>query len=176
MTRHRVRQTRCQIGPGNRFMHVEFRTALLSDVAGIVRMFATGEREGVADARRLSEYMTGQHNPQLALPRRSVLCATLGQSPVGYVAGHLSRRFDCEGELQWIYVVASARRQRIGGALVCLLAEWFAAQRVARVCVNVDPNNGSACGFFSAHGARRRDEHWFVWDDISQASLTRSRP
>lgn len=29
-----------------------------------------------------------------------------GGEALGYVAGHLTRRFGCEGELQWIYVVA----------------------------------------------------------------------
>lgn len=147
-------------------MQIECRPAILADVDGIVGMFAEGDREGVADPSRLSGYMTGRHNPQFALPRRLVLAAKRGQSLVGYTAGHLSRRFDCEGELQWLYVVESARRQRIGAALVSCLAEWFAVQGVSRVCVNVDPNNGTACKFFAARGARRHGEHWFIWDEM----------
>ncbi|MGH7752666.1 MAG: GNAT family N-acetyltransferase [Gemmatimonadales bacterium] len=39
--------------------------------------------------------------------------ATDGDRPIGYVAGHLTRRFDCEGELQWIYVVPDRRRSGV---------------------------------------------------------------
>ncbi len=40
-------------------MRVECRLALHSDVDGIVRLFAVGDREGVADEVRLRGYMAG---------------------------------------------------------------------------------------------------------------------
>jgi ribosomal protein S18 acetylase RimI-like enzyme len=86
-------------------------------------------------------------------------------TPIGYVTGHLTRRFGCEGELQWIYVVPEYRGTPIATELLCLLATWFVEQGARRVCVDV--GNERARRFYRRHGADNLNEHWLVWNDIS---------
>ena len=38
-------------------------------------------------------------HPQQALPPRVIYVATEGDTLIGYVAGHLTRRYACDGEL-----------------------------------------------------------------------------
>ena len=86
---------------------------------------------------------------------------------VGYVGGHLTRRFGCEGELQYLYVAPPYRRQGVGRALVRQLALWFVEQRRQRVCVNVDSDSPGAVPFYQSLGAEDLQPHWMVWPDIA---------
>src|SRR5438445_13371805 len=58
---------------------------------------------------RISGYMRGELHPQQALAPRVVLVAEGGEDIVGFIAGHLTRRFGCDGELEWLDVVAECR-------------------------------------------------------------------
>jgi hypothetical protein len=69
----------------------------------------TDASAGPAD-ERIAAYLQGKHHPQRALPPRVAWVATINAEVIGYVAGHLTRRFDCEGELQYIYVAPAYRR------------------------------------------------------------------
>lgn len=110
------------------------------------------------------QYLAGEHHPHEALPARSMWLATCDESPVGYVAGHLTRRFSCDGELQWIYVVSDHRRAGVGSRLLCLMSTWFLDRQARRVCVDV--GNDEARPFYRDHGAKELNRHWMVWDDI----------
>ena len=90
--------------------------------------------------------------------------AAEGRSPVGYVAGHLSRRFGCDGELQWIYVVPEHRRTHVASKLLRFLAGWFLEQGAHRICVDV--GDDEARPFYKRHGAIELNRHWMVWNDI----------
>jgi GNAT superfamily N-acetyltransferase len=85
---------------------------------------------------------------------------------VGLVAGHLTRRYECHGELEWIDVVRERRRSGLASELLRRLAAWFAGQNAIRICVDVDPANTTARRFYSRHGAETLNEHWLVWNDI----------
>jgi hypothetical protein len=89
-----------------------------------------------------------------------------------YVAGHLTRRFNCDGELQWIYVVREHRRSHVATELVGLLAGWFTAQRASRICVDV--GDESARPFYSSLGAVDLNKHWMVWTDIARLPSLKS--
>jgi len=91
-------------------------------------------------------------------------------APVGYIAGHLTRRFDCDGELQWIYVVASRRRNGIATALLQLLAKWFGDQDSHRICVDV--GDEEARHFYRRMGASDLRPHWMVWNDLPAVDFT----
>jgi hypothetical protein len=54
---------------------------------------------------RITGYLDGTHNPQKALPQRVIYVAIQEESVVGFIAGHLTERFHCDGELEWINVV-----------------------------------------------------------------------
>jgi len=109
-------------------------------------------------------YLAGQSHPREALAPRAMWMATVGESPVGYVAGHLTRRYNCDGELQWIYVVADQRRNHVASELLRLMAEWFVEHDARRVCVDV--GDDAARPFYRRHGAVELNKHWMVWNDI----------
>ena len=83
----------------------------------------------------------------------------------GFIAGHLTRRFSCDGELEWIDVVRERRRSGIASELLRVLAAWFVEREALRVCV--DPGNAVARFFYARHGAEALNQHWLVWSDIS---------
>ncbi|MDQ6886942.1 MAG: GNAT family N-acetyltransferase [Gemmatimonadota bacterium] len=113
----------------------------------------------------MARYLAGEHHPQQALPPRVMWMATEGELAVGYIAGHLTRRFGCDGELQWVYVVAAHRRTRIATGLLLLLAEWFLEHEARRVCVDVGDDD--ARPFYRRYGAVNLNRHWMIWNDIS---------
>lgn len=124
----------------------------------------------------MARYLEGLHHPQHALAARVIYVAVENDSIVGYVAGHLTRRYGCDGELQWIYVVAEHRRRRVASELVRLLAEWFATQKAARICVNVAPANVGARSFYAGRGAEDLNDHFLVWGDMQVVLAATAKP
>jgi GNAT superfamily N-acetyltransferase len=156
-----ARAKSCLDSPTATMTVVQFRRALPADVPRFVGLPREGEAGG--DARML-QYLLGEHHPQKALRPRAMWVAEAGDAPVGYVAGHLSRRFGCDGELQWIYVVPEQRRTGVASRLLRLLAEWLVDQGARRICVNV--GDDSARPFYRRHRAAELRPYWMVWDDI----------
>ena|SRR5436190_7745809 len=91
-----------------------------------------------------------------------------------FIAGHLTRRFGCDGELEWLDVVAECRRTGVAGELWRALATWFAGHQARRICVDVDPQNAPARAFYRKHGAQDLNAHWFVWPDTSVVATPRA--
>ena len=123
--------------------------------------------DGWAGAERMRSYLAGERHPQHALEPRTAYVAGADGELIGFIAGHLTTRFGCAGELQWILV---APAQRGGGAADRLLRElvaWFAVEGARRVCVNVEPGNTRARRFYARHGAEVLSEYWMEWPDIS---------
>jgi ribosomal protein S18 acetylase RimI-like enzyme len=119
--------------------------------------------------QRIAEYLAGALHPKEALAGRVAFVCAEEESIVGFIAGHLTRRFGCSGELEWISVRPQYRNRGIASQLLCRLAEWFVANNARRVCVDVDPSNQSARRFYANHGARDMKPHWMVWQNIAQA-------
>ncbi len=120
---------------------------------------------------RISEYSSGRHDPRYALPPREVFVCVIDDRVVGLVAGHLTRRFGCDGELQWISVRPEYRGRGIASRLLALMTEWFAAHEAWNVCVDVDPENPTARRFYAHHGAVDLKPSWMVWNDIRQLNF-----
>jgi ribosomal protein S18 acetylase RimI-like enzyme len=116
---------------------------------------------------RISGYLDGRLNPQLALESRSCYVAVERHAIVGFAAGHLTRRYACDGEIEWINVMPEWRRRNIASGLLRALACWFAEKGACRVCVDVDPANAGARAFYRRHGAEELKKSWLVWSDIS---------
>lgn len=148
---------------------MHYRPADLSDIAAMARIRAEGGGEGGATADRMARYLQGEHHPQHALPPRVIYVALNDDLLAGYIAGHLTRRYACDGELQWIYISSEHRRQGIASELLRRLAAWFAEQQSFRVCVNVEPVNTIARRFYTHHGAQPLNEHWLIWNDLPAA-------
>ena len=65
---------------------------------------------GHAD-NRMAAYFRGEHHPQLALMPRTGFIALLDGAAIGYIAGHLTTRHGCQGEVQYLFVASSYRRR-----------------------------------------------------------------
>ena len=149
---------------------VVYREANLTDVGPLARIRAAewGTEQYWQD--RITGYMRGDVHPQKALAPRVVLVADDHGLIVGFIAGHLTRRLDCDGELEWLDVIAERRRIGIASELLRALAAWFQVRQARRICVDVDPRNAPARAFYGKHGAENLNPHWLVWPDITAAT------
>ena len=146
---------------------LRFRIATSADVAGMELARAPDHEAGPADPR-MTRYLAGEHHPQKALPPRVAFAAMEGDSIVGYVGGHETTRYDCEGELQYLYVVPGYRRTGVASELLRLLANWFGEQGVKRVCVGADEENAVARSFLAHHGAQMLKDSFLTWSEIGE--------
>ncbi|HEV2577028.1 MAG TPA: GNAT family N-acetyltransferase [Acidobacteriaceae bacterium] len=117
----------------------------------------------------IAAYLSGEHHPRHALLPRVAIVAELDGQIIGFIAGHLTRRHQCEGELQWINVSADHRGLGIAAQLLRELADWFASNNARRICLDVRPRNTEARAFYARHGAQQLNDHWMVWNDIAGA-------
>jgi ribosomal protein S18 acetylase RimI-like enzyme len=143
-----------------------YRRAELSDIPGMAQLRADDWGSEEYWRERIQLYLSGQLHPKHALPPRVGFVCVDGDEVVGLIAGHLTRRFGCDGELEWISVNPAYRGQKIGSGLLRLLAEWFLAEGARFICVDVDPANEPARKFYAANGAYDLKPHWMAWKDI----------
>jgi GNAT superfamily N-acetyltransferase len=143
------------------------------DIPALAAIRARESQTEVFWVDRIARYLRGEHSPQQALAARAVFAAIEEDTVVGFVAGHRTRRYQCDGELQWINVVEGRRGQSIAGKLLEKMADWFMEQSAVRICVNVDPSNTAARRFYSKCGARVLNDQWMIWED---ARLMRCEP
>jgi GNAT superfamily N-acetyltransferase len=115
---------------------------------------------------RMQAYLMGEHHPRQALGPRAMWLALEGESPVAYAAGHLTRRYDCEGEVQYLYVLPEYRRRGVAAGLLRQLAGWFVEHEARRVCVDVGSEGGRR--FYESQGAKELNRHWMVWEDVGE--------
>lgn len=118
---------------------------------------------------RILRYLGNELHPKEALQPRVAFVCLEEERVVGFIAGHLTRRFGCNGELEWISVRPQYRNRAIASTLLSRLAEWFSGQGVRRVCVDVEPSNHVARCFYACQGAKDLKPHWMVWEDIGTA-------
>jgi GNAT superfamily N-acetyltransferase len=143
---------------------VVFRSAEESDIAGMASLRASETEDDFFWSDRIARYLTGEHSPQHALPSRVIIVA-LDEEVVGFVAGHLTERFGCQGELQWINIAVDHRGSGVARALITRIGAWFVEQEAKRICVNVDFRNVLARRLYSSCGAQILDKNWMIWDD-----------
>ena len=130
---------------------------------------------------RIRLYLDAEHHPQHALPPRIAFVCADAKRVAGLIAGHLTRRFGCDGELEWISVrpeyrgrsvpapvVGQGQDVGVASELLRRLAEWFVSHDARRICVDVQPSNHAARHFYSRHGATDLKPSWLVWEDISR--------
>lgn len=129
-----------------------------------------GEDEsGGAGEERMHGYIEGTYYPGEALDPRVVFAAFNGDRCAGYIAGHLTTRYQCDGELEWIYVTPDHRGTEVASVLMRHLAEWFVERNARRICVDVEPQNAIARRYYAKHGAKPFKPYWMLWDDIAVA-------
>lgn len=115
----------------------------------------------------MAAYFDGKHHPQQALPPRIGYVALVRDGVIGYIAGHLTTRHGCAGEVQYLFVSPDFRRRGVATALLRLLADWFGSGCAQKVCVCVDADSPAAKPFYESTGASPFRRLWYGWDDIS---------
>ena len=141
-----------------------YREATIQDVPVLAKIRARNSGTEEAWNNRISGYIDSTHNPQQALKTRVIYVASANDTIIGFIAGHLTRRYGCDGELEWIDVIAEYRRRGIATELVSILAKWFIAQNSYKICI--DPGNEATRLFYKKNGAGSLNKHWMVWNDI----------
>ncbi len=155
--------------PTEPVLSISCRVADRADIAAMSRLRAAEWGTEEYWVNRIAGYLDGTHNPQKALPPRILYIAQQGDCLIGFIAGHLSERFDCNGELEWINIAPDHRGTGAATKLLHLLAAWFVDQNATRICVNCDTGNTAAFRFYTRRGAKPMNPHWLIWEDISMA-------
>jgi len=145
---------------------VHYRLAEKADIPAMGRIRAAEWETEEYWRVRISRYLNCELHPEQVLMPRVSYVALEAESLVGFIAGHLTRRYACDGELEWINVIPECRGSAVASELLRLLAAWFAEQKASRICVDVEPNNTTARRFYKRYGADDLNEHWLVWNDI----------
>jgi GNAT superfamily N-acetyltransferase len=141
-----------------------FREATKEDVPALAEIRGDSLEKGEYWNDRILGYMNCTHHPQQALHPRVIYVACLNGAIIGFIAGHLTHRYNCDGELQWINVVGKYTRRGIASELIRVLANWFIKQDAYKICV--DPGDDAARHFYKMNGAESLNVHWMFWPDI----------
>lgn len=113
---------------------------------------------------RWNTYFKG-NSPQTSKLERIVLKATIDNHMIGYLAGHLTNRFEKDAEIQSFYLLKQYQRQGIGTKLLLKFTKWLSLQQAKSVCVGIAPNNKYQA-FYLKHGGKYLNEHWIYWSNI----------
>ena len=116
-------------------------------------------------AYRWKTYFAKQ-SPASALPQRTVFKAIDQDKMIGYLAVHLTSRYDKDAEIQSFYVLKEHQRGGIGTALLKEAASWVMNHNAKSLCVGIAPENPYQ-QFYLKYSGRFLNPHWIVWDDIN---------
>jgi RimJ/RimL family protein N-acetyltransferase len=144
---------------------LHYRKSIVSDINDMAKIRAAEWGTEEHWQQRITGYLNSQLHPHHALTARVCYVALKDATLIGFIAGHLSTRFNCDGELQWINVVKEQRGSGVALELLHLLAKWFAENEAQKICV--DPGNEVARKFYLKHGTEALNNHWLFWRDIN---------
>lgn len=88
---------------------IQYREATIEDIPSLAKIRAVNSGYEVYWTDRIEGYLTGTVNPQKAMKERIIFVATDEEKIVGFVAGHLSQHYECDGELQRLDIFANFR-------------------------------------------------------------------
>jgi ribosomal protein S18 acetylase RimI-like enzyme len=146
---------------------IHYREADANDIPSMAQLRSLEWGDVEYWMKRITGYINCELHPQQALIPRVMYVALENNIVVGFIAGHLTRRYECDGELEWINVKPQFRGSGVASELLQMLAKWFVKQNAKKICVDVDPANSTARKFYKRHGAEDLNKHWLVWNDIS---------
>ncbi len=151
-------------------MAITFRSAQIGDIPALAAIRAAEWETEAYWIRRIGKYL-----PEEVAQDRTILIAEDDGAPMGFVAGHRTRRFGCDGELQWVNVARESRGRGIGAILVRKIGFWFLEQGARRICVDVEPDNAVARALYSRCGAKPFKPCWMIWEDARDMVDQRTR-
>ena len=166
-----------QLGVGSQVLIVQRRWSFPAREV-LIRVATSADSSAMAQCRlsdpdagppdpRVAAYFDGRHHPHRSLRPRVGFVALDAGTVVGYIAGHLTTRFEHQGEVQYLFVALEYRRQGLATTLLQHLAAWFRDHDAMRVCVDVNLDSPSAAPFYERLGARSFRPHWWGWEDIN---------
>jgi GNAT superfamily N-acetyltransferase len=113
---------------------------------------------------RCNTYFNRQ-SPATSKPERIVFKAVIEGLIIGYIAGHLTTRYDMNAEIQSFYVLKEHQRARAGSKLFESLLSWLTTQNATSLCVGIDDKNPYHA-FYSKYGGKHLNPHWICWEDV----------
>lgn len=115
---------------------------------------------------RWGTYFRGE-SPQTSKPERIVFKAVIDGRVVGYIAGHLTTRYNKDAEIQSFFILKAHQRKGLGGMLFLKFIAWLYAQNAKSLCVGIMPDNPYKA-FYLKQGGQYLNPHWIYWDDVSK--------
>lgn len=88
---------------------MKYREAREPDIPALAPIWAKDREIEENWKVRISSYWSCTQHPQKALATRIIYVAEEAGSIIGFIAGHLTTRFDCDGELKWVDVIPGYR-------------------------------------------------------------------
>ncbi len=141
--------------------HVEIESKLQS----FPGLMAAHDIDFDTRAYRWKTYFAAQ-SPASAKPERIVFKAIDGDRITGYLAVHLTTRYDKDAEIQSVYVLKAYQRGGVGTALLKHAIGWMMNFNAKNLCVGIAPENPYQ-QFYLKYGGSFLNPHWIVWDNIN---------
>ncbi|MGN6353924.1 MAG: GNAT family N-acetyltransferase [Parafilimonas sp.] len=116
--------------------------------------------------QRWQTYFKGQ-SPQTSKPQRIVLKAVTNGKIAGYLAGHLTTRYNFGAEIQSFYILKSAQNKKIGTELLISFVHWLTGTDAKSLCVGINPENRYK-RFYLKYGGEYFNAHWIYWNDLTR--------
>ena len=105
---------------------------------------------------------------QTSKPERIILKVVNDKNKIiGYLAGHLTTRYNLDSEIQSFYVLKQEQKQKVGTSLLTEFTKWLVNMNAKSLCVGFNPENKYKA-FYLKHGGQYLNEHWIYWQDTTQ--------
>ena len=114
---------------------------------------------------RWNTYFNGQ-SPASAKHERVVFKAVIDDDIIGYIAGHLTSRYEQDAEIQSFYIFKQQQRKGVGSKLLESFLNWLITQNAKSLCVGIAPENPYQA-FYLKYGGQYLNPHWICWDDVN---------
>src|SRR5580704_1650642 len=92
---------------------IDYREAIKEDIPFLARIRAKNSATEEYWIDRITGYLEYRVNPQKALKPRILFIAASDDQIIGFIAGHLTERFGCDGELEFIDTLEPFRRKGV---------------------------------------------------------------
>jgi GNAT superfamily N-acetyltransferase len=153
---------------------VLLRDAGSGDASGIVSVLIRTKEESFAGPvdphdrdfdfwhDRWLRYIKHGSSAQHALGDGFAILAQTGGEVIGFAAYHHTRRWNCDAELQSIYVLRCHQCRGAGTTLLGEVIRRLHTDGSRSLCVGYSPDNPYK-RFYFKHGAIEINPHWAVW-------------
>ena len=111
---------------------------------------------------RWQRYLRHGSSAQKSVGDGFAILAKRDSEIVGFAGYHHTRRWNCDAELESIYVRLRWQRRGVGTALLREICQRLRADGSQSLCVGYSPGNPYK-RFYLKHGAVEINPHWAVW-------------